>query len=201
VFHGKENRWVFLRNCVWKAPALLTNVYAVSSDYHGCKPLFNKCLGLGNATIDHVVEEIIGLPAAGSTRCKELILLLNEYLAAGSPPSAINRLKGRRFIPITDTSSSNDFQVVVLRNYDEDIWYLPDRPSLYNSFDGKVPLLDFSIQEVRKLAPLIDAMGIRDRRLSKAVKETMESSGDSIFDSDKTRELQRRSQYFVRYVQ
>ena len=200
VFNGKENRWISHRDCVWKAPSLLTNVYALSSAYRGCKPLFCSCLAVGNATIDHVVAEIISLNAANTTKCKELLILLNEYLATGSPMLAINKLKGKRFIPVTDSASSDDLQVSILKNYNEDIWYYPDRPSLYNSFVGKVPLLDFSVQEVRKLSPLINALGHKYRRLSEAVEEATESSGDPIYDSLSTRDLQKRSQYFVRYV-
>ena len=105
-------------------------------------------------------------------------------------------MKGKHIIPVRKNSDSGEEQKFV--SYDEDGWYLADRISLQESFSGKIWLSDFTIQEVRSLGPLIDAMGLGDQRLSQAVEEDTECIGDPIRDEEQTIALRQRASYLPR---
>lgn len=187
-----------LRKCVWDAPSCLQSLEKLVNRYQDCRSLFCDKLLLKNATVDHVINELelLSLTAALTVR-KELLLVLNDYIARGAPKSSILRLKGKSIIPVGFGDSEWKYR---LMNYNRDVWYLADRTSLRNSFDGIVWLLEFTVEEVRKISPLIKVMDLENYLLSKAVVETTETVGDPISDPDQTLQLQRRSQYLTRSV-
>jgi hypothetical protein len=79
--------------------------------------------------------------------------------------------------------------------YDKHVFYLADRSSLLESFRGKVPIADFTVNEVRRLSPLIDAMDLKDWLLSEAATETSQACGDPVYDEERTIELRQRTKY------
>jgi hypothetical protein len=187
-----------LRQCVWDAPSCLKSLEKLVNRYPDCRSLFYDKLSLRNATIDHVINELELLsPTAALTVRKELLLVLNDYVARSVPNSSILRLKDKNIIPVGFGDSEWKYR---LMNYNRNVWYLADRTSLRDSFDGKVWLLEFTVEEVRKISPLIKAMDLEDYLLSKAVVETTETVGDPISDPDQTLELRQRSQYLTRSV-
>lgn len=192
---------MFLKDCVWEAPACLTKVYALATEYSDCKSLFCTRLKLQNAKIDDVVTEILSLPTSGCfNKHKELLLVLNDYLDNGSPSAAIRKLKGKDVIPVTKSHRIEEQTNACLMNYDKDLWYFADRVSLQESFEGKLYLIDFTVAEVRRLLPLIKAMNLESYLLSRAVMETTEFCGDPIYDQDGTMDLRNRAKYFTRLV-
>lgn len=197
----KDKRWIFLKDCVWEAPACLTKVYALATEYSDCKSLFCTRLKLQNAKIDDVVTELLSLPTSGCfNKHKELLLVLNDYLDKGSPSDPILKLKDKDVIPVTKSLRVKERTNACLMNYNKDMWYFADRVSLQESFKGKLYLIDFTVAEVRRLSPLIKAINLEDYLLSKAVVETTEFCGDPIYDQDRTMDLRNRAKYFTRLV-
>lgn len=192
---------MFLKDCVWEAPACLTKVYALATEYTDCKSLFCTRLKLHNAKIDNVVTELLSLPNSGCfNKHKELLMVLNDYLDNGSPSTAILNLKGKDVIPVIEPYQMGERAKTRLMNYNRDLWYFADRVSLQESFKGKLYLIDFTVFEVRRLSPLIKAMGLECFLLSNAVVETTEFCGDPIYDPDGTIDLRSRAKYFTRSV-
>ena len=111
--------------CVWDAPSCLQNVEKLVNRYQDCKSLFWDKLLLRSATIDHVVDELELLsPKADLMVRKELLLLLNDYIAQGAPESSIIRQKHKKIFPINSSSSECKYD---LQSYSRRFWYLADR--------------------------------------------------------------------------
>jgi hypothetical protein len=201
IFDAKKKRWKKFTQCLWQAPSCLESVCSLSGMYSDCRTLFVDRLGLRNASLIDVVDELLNLSVLCSLeRRKELILMLNGYLGKNSSHlEQIQKMKGKHIIPVRKNSESGEEQKFV--SFDEDGWYLADRPSLQESFSGMIWLSDFTIQEVRSLGPLIEAMGLRDQRLSQAVEEDTECIGDPIRDEEQTRALRQRASYLPRLTQ
>lgn len=185
-----------MQNCVWEAPSCLTKVIALEREYKDCKLLFCTQLRLKNATIEHVIDEI--LSPQDFERRKELLLVLNNYLRSKRSSLSVEKLKGKMIIPVRMVAKPRD--QTALKNYDRHVWYLADKPSLQESFKEKVWLIDFPLDVVRKLSPLVKAMGLENYLLSNAVEEETECCGDPILDQDRTMDLRKRVLFFMRLV-
>ncbi|GKT42427.1 uncharacterized protein ColSpa_02608 [Colletotrichum spaethianum] len=53
----------------------------------------------------------------------------------------------------------------------EDTWYINDRTALKKAFVGKAHILDFDVQDMDRILPLIKWLGLDQLLLSKAVQE------------------------------
>lgn len=193
VYLQKLKQWVFLSECVWNGPQQLKSTPRLNFEYPLCSSLFRDRLVLGNATLDHVVKELRNINEnAPFDTLQQLLLLLNKYLTLRSPPGCLETLKGKKIIPVT--KSGNEYH----RDYDHDLWYFADRPSLWDRFNGKVPLISFDVKTVKELSPLIEAMKRSKYLLSAAVTQNLKIEGSKIKDEEKTADLRERARYLVR---
>lgn len=168
----------------------------MASDYPACRSLFCNRLALRNATIDHVVDELLSLRRSNHTgKLKELLFFLNDYLLRGALHSAVHKLKGTIVIPVVSEYEALEDADYLWLAYDKHVFYLADRSSLLERFRGKVPIADFTVNEVRRLSPLIDAMDLKDWLLSEAATETTQACGDLVYDEERTIELGQRTKY------
>ncbi len=133
------------------------------------------------------------IPSQNFDRHKDLLIALNQYLINGTSSRSLRSLRGTPAIPVSRGNA--DTRVV---SYDAGGWYIADRPSLRESFMGRVYLMDFSIVAIGTLKPLIGAMGLENRLLSNAVVESTESDGQAIIDTNWTESIRCRAQYFTR---
>ena len=131
-------------------------------------------------------------------RRKDILLVLNDYLDRGLSSASIKKLRGQNIIPVAKRIRTGEDRC--LMNYDQDIWYLADRSSLLECFKKKVWLIDFPVEVVRRLSPLVTALNVENYVLSKAVEETTECCGDAILDQGHTIELRERVRFFIRFV-
>lgn len=158
--------------------------------------LFCTQLCLKNATLEHVIDEMLS-PQDFEQR-KDLLLVLNDYLRNKMSLSSVEKLKGKKIIPVRMVTKPRD--QTTLKNYNRHVWYLADRPSLQESFKEKVWLIDFPVGVVQKLSPLVKAMELEDHLLSNAVEVETECCGDPIFDQDRTMDFRKRVQFLMRLV-
>ncbi|KAF8854837.1 hypothetical protein BDZ45DRAFT_693078 [Acephala macrosclerotiorum] len=195
VYLQELKRWVFLSECVWKGPQQLISIHKLSSEYPLCGSLFQQRLLLGNATLDHVIKELQSVTTSTSFHTlQQLLLLLNKYLTPKDPPDCLWKLRGKKIIPITKPGGEDRM------DYDKNVWYFADRQSLWDRFNGKIPLISFDVKTVRKLKPLIDAMNLSEYLLSAAVKQKLNIVGLKIEDKERTSDLRQRAQYFVQLL-
>ncbi|PVH86308.1 hypothetical protein DL98DRAFT_650337 [Cadophora sp. DSE1049] len=188
-------RWVFLSECVWNGPQQLESTYKLSSVYPTHSSLFRNCLHLEDANLGHVIKELEGVTDSTSFhKLQQLLLLLNQYLSSKDLSSCLSSLIGKKIIPVTTSAGEKRM------NYNRDIWYFADRQSLWDRFNGKIPLISFDVRTVGRLTSLINAMGLSDFLLSKKVKQKIDFVGLKMKDKERTYDLRERARYFVRWA-
>jgi hypothetical protein len=140
----------------------------------------------------HVVTELQYWGSLVSIeRLKELLLLLNKYLAVEIPGGFMTNLRGVKIFPVKNRDG-----IIDCRSYDEHNWYIADRQGLRDSFNGKLPLLDLDVKSVRALQPLFEALEMGPWQLSVADKPRLERVGTPIYDDKKTQDLRQRAIHF-----
>ncbi len=182
---------MFLSECVWSGPKVVRSVHKLSSEYPLCSSLFRNRLSLRNVTLNHVVEELRSVPNNTSFKTlQQLLLLLNKHLTSKASPNCLSCLKGKKIIPVTKPGGDD------CMDYNSDVWYFADRQSLWDSFNGEIPLISFDVKTVRKLNPLIYAMERSEYLLSVAVKQEPKVVGLRIEDKQRTHDLRQRARCF-----
>jgi hypothetical protein len=166
-------------------------IFDLSSQYPEYEQLFQRYLELGNVDTNHIVRELCARSTTHIERLKELLVLLSKYLKDPFPQNLVTALQGIAIFPVRTL----DGTVVSMRYYD--IWYIADRPSLRASFSGELSLLDFDVETVRTLQPLIIALDKTSRLLSIADEPKLEKIGTPIYHVQKTIDLRLRAVYFA----
>jgi hypothetical protein len=108
-------------------------------------------------------------------------------ICALNPTSEVLRtLEGCKCLPVKTQSGatvwyacSTDFAIVDRREYGA-------------MFDGKIRILDFSLEEVHSLRPFLLALGLEERHLSIAVKENT-TAQDNDLHARLTRDLRKKA--------
>jgi hypothetical protein len=139
-----------------------------------------------------VIKELLSVKTSTSVpRLQQLLLLLNNYLPSNPSPGCLSKLKRKKIIPITTPDGPERM------DYNSDWWYLADRQSLWDRFNGKIPLISFDVETVQKLSPLITAMDLSKYLLSASVNQKLTTAGPKIADMERTNDLRARARYFV----
>jgi len=81
-----------------------------------------------------------------------------------------------------------------------DVWFIADRHHLRRSFEGVIPLLAFSVEDIGQMGLALEMLDVESRLLSKQVREETSVSGHSWRDSLYTRKLRRKVKFIARHV-
>jgi len=198
-------KWIRHDDCVWTAPAPLTQVIRLESSYSDCKNLFSDFLGVKSAGIRHVVEEFCSLSRGAwvdqADRFEELLTLLHGYLAKGLTldVSETRSMNTARAFPVMKPGNlSHESATIVLRSLDDNDWYIPDKTTLELAFRGRVNLLKLSVRSVQLMMKVWVELGCKGLFLSSVVEEKVELGGVRIRNKSKEKELRTRLKYLAR---
>lgn len=189
-----STKWVALSVCVWNGPGALRSRFVLSKAWSECEEFFRLTLQIKDATLETVIDEIIETAQTSSliefSGLKSLILAIPTVIG----PGKISRLRKIKFLPVRRLHSGSDASLVS----PVDKFFIADRQYLYALFTGELPLLDFSVEEIHKLSPLLDSLSVRDRRLSVLVKEEGRIVGLKTLDSTMTAKFRGKATALMR---
>lgn len=196
--------------CVWESPDSLKSALSLAVIYDDCGALFKDILGIKDAGIREVVQEMECLtkdPSLQDTSTsKELILLLKGHINPEPPyepqsPYWTDDLRGRvqrvKIFPIASAPKSTVSSENTKFMSPEDAWYINDLASLAAAFEGQIDILNFSIRECNELFPLIKWLGIENRLLSEAVREHVTVVGSRVLMNPWSKSLQTRAKFIA----
>ncbi|KAI1467613.1 uncharacterized protein F4812DRAFT_471586 [Daldinia caldariorum] len=184
-------KWHKSLQCLWCAPSPIKGRVNLSNVYEKkLEEFFVKKLGVRVLDADIVYNELLQLDPVKTTvkHVKELLWTFNSQIELGHPKEAPEKFLKLRILPVSDVggqvslySAETEFGIV-------------DRKSLGDSFHGRVKLLDFSVNEIVQLKPLIKWAGLEKRYLSKLVQETsVLDSGFKVPISDPREDIRKKS--------
>jgi hypothetical protein len=141
--------------------------------YPNLPDFFVKVLGVKKMTAKMVYDKLMG-PELSVEETKQTLETFNSLLLVSKDNEfdPIPILKKRVF-PVRFPKGG----VSLLTGYDG--FALLDRKSLGDDFEDQAKFLDFSIDEIRTLQPLIKWASLEERYVSKAVKEISSVDADS----------------------
>jgi hypothetical protein len=124
-------------------------------------------LGVPRATAQSLWGDLKGKVArkVAVAELKDALLDLNDALNQNQRRPSPDDFLETQFLPVRHPDNG-----VELNTPRED-FVITDRKDFHDAFKGKARLLDFSFEEVRRLDPLIQWLGISRLYLSRSVKE------------------------------
>jgi hypothetical protein len=196
--HNGTPGWHKPSECVWSDTTHIHGKIAVNAQYSDLKDLFIEKLQVPQLDLMMVFDQLLearslNLPVS---EVKELLKTLNSFLRAEENPPRPNRLLNARVFPVREPSSGN---VILCTSNTQ--FALIDREGPPSRFIEMVRVLDFTLQEIRQLEPLLTWTDLESRYLSRRMKETSRlGNGVRAPISQPHRDLRRKAYALLRYA-
>ncbi|KAK7425103.1 hypothetical protein QQX98_000017 [Neonectria punicea] len=173
--YGNSSGWYSIAQCLWSSATQIQGRVPLNDLYSDLEGFFVDCLGVQELTIQMAYDELKEMgsrePAPSVSKVKETIWAFNSLLdSEGFFHGAADIVSGRIF-PVRHPNGSVKLQTSMTH------FAIADRKALREIFRPKAKLLDFSLDEVRRLKPFLEYLGIESRYLSAMVREISTVSG------------------------
>ncbi|KIW01104.1 uncharacterized protein PV09_07391 [Verruconis gallopava] len=195
IYHPQVNSWHSPTDCVWAEDHIkLQGKVSIATEYKESEYLFVEILNIVEPTLEMHVRALADkalLPRAK----KEMFHEMRLICAFDPKPDQLESLRNALCLPIRTV----DKRLEWVRPSFED-FVIVDRKEYGDMFEGKVNVLDFSLEEVHQLRTFLIALDLGRRFMSEAVEEKTRVSGELRLDNDLTREMQRKAYAICRYA-
>ena len=198
VYLSKDNTWCPPSQCVWvESNVKIPGKASIAGAYPLLEKFFTKILNISKPTVEMYVDSIKaeakGKPS--SARIKETMRLI---CSLGVGESDFSSLVEAKILPVKLANGVSGFASASSKDECIDFAIVENKIH-WDAFEGKILVLDFSLEEIRDTRPLLLAMGLEERFSSQLVKEITDVRGGSQ-DHEMTRNLRSKSQAIVRYA-
>ncbi|ORY09664.1 hypothetical protein BCR34DRAFT_568008 [Clohesyomyces aquaticus] len=169
---GQSNdRWVSLGECVWEGPPCLTAIPCLKRIYPDRAIFFQSTLRCTNADMETLIEETKRFTTSDALEyiaevLKEISFRLKDCHSSSSE-FAIADLMESPIFPTKTNLGQSGFMTLQTASTDDE-WYIPDRNLLGELLESQMPLLALDSKTIEAIHPLVRALGIGKRFLSKA---------------------------------
>ncbi|KAE9369740.1 hypothetical protein N431DRAFT_493510 [Stipitochalara longipes BDJ] len=194
IYDGVRQAWIPPSSCLWSKDATIPGKFTILNQYRQLKDFFVDILNVKIPDLGMLVDELS--QAASSkptvTDIKSLFWQINNF----SPTrNAVEKLNDLPIFPVK--SETTKLNVTVLRTRFAR-FSINDRQPWAKAFGGKLDFLDFNLEEVRRLQPLLSALNVEDRYLSRAVVETSSFQDKGEWSKKRTRQMRSRAHALAR---
>ena len=198
VYIPKENAWRPPSQCIWvESNVRIPGNASIADAYPSLETFFTKVLSVSKPTVEMYIDSIKAEAKgkASAARIKDTMRLI---CSLGVGESDFSSLVEAKVLPIKLANGVGGFASASSK--DEYVDFAIVENTIHrDAFEGKIVVLDLSLEEIRDTRQLLLAMGLEERFSSRVVKEVTDVRGGSQ-DHDMTRNLRIKSQAIVRYA-
>ncbi|CAG7555872.1 unnamed protein product [Fusarium equiseti] len=195
--HGNVSRWYTVGECLWSSATQIQGKVALNDLYPDLEEFFVDFLGVQELTLDMAYDELkemgTRVPSPPIAAVKETIWALNSFLSSEEhPPNEDPVFRGKVF-PVKYPNGSVKLQSGRTQ------FAIADRKTLGDIFGLQAMMLDFTLDEVRRLRAFLSWLNLESRYLSASVREISTVAGgrmDKLQSPD--RELDQRAESLYR---
>ncbi|KAF5228970.1 hypothetical protein FANTH_14368 [Fusarium anthophilum] len=190
--HG-ESGWYKTSDCLWSSETVIRGKAVLDECWEAYENFFVGKLGVKLLTLQMVYDELRQSSGKNTEETKVAVLSLNGLLQTETTRLDPEPIRQAKVFPVRYPTGT-----VVLSSVSVD-FAIGDRDKLKMMFRDKVALLDFEMDEVRRLRPLIEWLRLQDRYLSNSVEESTFICSDSERPiSTPNRDLKRKAYHIAR---
>jgi hypothetical protein len=152
---------------LWSSTTEIKGKVTLNDDYEDLRHFFVDKLGVRTLTLQMVYDELLHTSPHSSIRdVKQALSSLNALLRTEQERPPPETLLDVSIFPVRLADGT-----AVLRSAARTEFAIIDREHLAEKFRGRIAMLDFSLEEVRRLQYFFDWMNLQHRYLSAAVKQ------------------------------
>ncbi|KMU77002.1 hypothetical protein CISG_06237 [Coccidioides immitis RMSCC 3703] len=194
----KPGTWLSPENCVWKGPGSLIRTPRLKNLYpDNIYKLFREILGVKDATLEHLLSEIENL--SEKEAAPYVVRLFHDANKLGEEKATETRLLSnwfdRKIFPVYGTNDLYHMSRISDQN-----WFIADRDHLRRAFSGRVPLLAFSVEEIKGLEHLMKLHPLKMRKLSSVTTEVLSSKGTELLHKQYTNLIRNKGGIIARLI-
>ncbi|KAK2934816.1 Histidine kinase/HSP90-like ATPase superfamily [Fusarium oxysporum f. sp. vasinfectum] len=172
---GNVSRWYTVGECLWSSATQIRGRVALNDLYPDLEDFFVSFLGVQELTLDMAYDELKEMgsrvPPPSVAAVKETIWALNSLLdTTADPPDEEPIFRGTVF-PVRYPNKSVKLQSGRTQ------FAIADRKALGDIFAPQAKMLDFTLDEVRRLRPFLSWLDLESRYLSTSVREISTVAG------------------------
>lgn len=168
------SRWYKSTDCIWASSTDIRGKVTLSEQYDELETFFITTLGVKKLTLRMVYDQLVNKDLkADVSEIKSMIWALNSMIQAeGSFYQDPAQILASSIFPVAYPSGSIELRTASTE------FAVNDRQPLTDLFQDQITLLDFNLEESRRLRPFLEWTGLTDRYLSVSVRELTSISGD-----------------------
>ncbi|KAL6361994.1 hypothetical protein LRP88_05477 [Fusarium phalaenopsidis] len=173
---GGHGAWHQVAKCLWASESELPGWAILEPHYKELDKFFVNFLGVKTLSVELVYSELDRLGSSSNTTRDQVepnIWILNSYISAGTQPPDPKTLLGRRIFPVRHPDGHVQLETATAE------FAIVDRTQLGDIFKPMAKTLDFGLDQVRRLGPTLNWLGLGMRHLSEAVREVSRIRGAS----------------------
>ncbi|KAL5608429.1 hypothetical protein FOBRF1_008926 [Fusarium oxysporum] len=190
--HG-ESGWYKTSDCLWSSETVIRGKAILDECWEAYETFFVGKVGVKLLTLQMVYDELRQSSGNNTEETKVAVLSLNGLLQTETTRLDPEPIRQAKVFPVRYPTGT-----VVLSSVSVD-FAIGDRDKLKTMFRDKIALLDFEMEEVRRLRPLIEWLKLQDRYLSNSVEESTFIFSDSERPiSTPNRDLKRKAYHIAR---
>ncbi|KAI1735424.1 hypothetical protein F4680DRAFT_435200 [Xylaria scruposa] len=191
--------WVAESQCVWRGTQHLRKFRVLKDIYPGNAKLFKNVLEYLDANFEVLVAEVkqttISTPISWIAQIfKEINKRLYAEKQETEELNHLCSLISMRVFPINEGNANVAFESLYSGTGKME-WYIADRLHLKQSFHGVVNLLAFTVEEIIEIMPLITALKLDSRLLSKRAVPAPQLVGNVQLLTGYTKTFHEKSKY------
>ncbi|KAF2421213.1 hypothetical protein EJ08DRAFT_738278 [Tothia fuscella] len=193
IYHPVTQTWHPPADCVWaKDDIQLPGKFSLATVYAGYAPLFTNILEIPKPTLPMHIRALREKVDHAPTKQDILQMILN--ICAFKPsPDDLQELVNCHCFPITVFTGRLEWRTSTQ-------WFaIPDRREFRRAFEGKINILEFSLEEVHSIRPFLFGLGLENKYLSSLVTEETQVEGGTN-DLRLTLDLRKKSYAMCRYA-
>ncbi|KAL2862596.1 uncharacterized protein BJX67DRAFT_391165 [Aspergillus lucknowensis] len=165
VYLPEQQVWVAPESCTWSDDIRVGVLYGISSIYPELEDFFCNFLNIQVPTAADYIDELKTLVLDSPVDVSLVKDTIHQVNSLGATHDELKNLNDIEFLPVAMPSG------IVRLVQPTAIFFIADRVEYLAAFRGKVPILDFSIEECRRLHRLLESLGLDGRYMSTAVQE------------------------------
>ncbi|EFW15019.1 hypothetical protein CPSG_08207 [Coccidioides posadasii str. Silveira] len=194
----KPGTWLSPENCVWNGPGSLIRTPRLKNLYpDNIYKLFREILGVKDATLEHLLSEIENL--SEKEAAPYVVRLFHDANKLREERATETRLLSnwfdRKIFPVYGTNDLYHMSRISDQN-----WFIADRDHLRRAFSGRVPLLAFSVEEIKGLEHLMKLHPLKMRKLSSVTTEVLSSKGTELLHKQYTNLIRNKGGIIARLI-
>ncbi|KAK4206208.1 heterokaryon incompatibility protein-domain-containing protein, partial [Rhypophila decipiens] len=194
-----DGSWVKLQDCVWSTMECLQKTTQLEKIYLSVSSLLREILKIPNAGMASVIAEIAKVSETDTLQyITGLFIVLGLYTMMNEKDVDLigEALVHLRCFPIVATEAEDEFDSLE-GVQGRSLWFIADQPHLRSSFAGRIPLLAFSVNDMKTVMPLLRALqpSIDERKLSKMAKRIPAIRGATTYHAEYTDSLRAKAKF------